>query len=61
MRVVGKRRAPRPLQSGETAEQIREWRRAFGTPFIPRGVYRFSSHEEADRWLWDMLTRKLPG
>ena len=61
MRVVGKRRAPRPLDSAETAEQIREWRRVLRTPFIPRGVYRFSSHQEADRWNWDMLTRKLPG
>ena len=24
---------------------------------IPRGVYRFKSHEEADRWLMDHLTR----
>ena len=25
---------------------------------IPRGVYRFRSHEEADQWLMDRLTRK---
>jgi hypothetical protein len=25
---------------------------------IPRGVYRFSSHQEADQWLMDHLTRK---
>ncbi|MBL9169782.1 MAG: hypothetical protein JNN07_18730 [Verrucomicrobiales bacterium] len=26
-------------------------------PFIPRGVYRFSSHEEKDAWTLKMLTR----
>ncbi len=24
----------------------------------PRGVYRFHTHEEADQWLMDHLTRK---
>lgn len=28
-----------------------------GKPFIPRGVYRFSSHEEKDAWTLKMLTR----
>lgn len=26
-------------------------------PFIPRGVYRFKSHEELDAWTLKMLTR----
>ena len=26
-------------------------------PFIPRGVYRFRSHEEKDTWTLKMLTR----
>ena len=26
-------------------------------PFIPRGVYRFKSHEELDEWTLKMLTR----
>jgi len=26
-------------------------------PFIPRGVYRFRSHEEKDAWTLKMLTR----
>lgn len=25
---------------------------------VPRGVFRFKSHEEADQWLMDHLTRK---
>jgi hypothetical protein len=35
-----------------------KWRAAFPTPFVPRGVYRFTSHEEADEWLWRMITRR---
>ena len=31
---------------------------AWNPPRIPKGVYRFHSHEEADRWLMDRLTRK---
>jgi len=30
-------------------------------PFIPRGVYRFHSHEEKDAWTLKMLTRPSPG
>ena len=26
-------------------------------PFLPRGVYRFKTHEEADEWTLRMLTR----
>ena len=29
-------------------------------PKVTKGVYRFRSHEEADQWLTDHLTRK-PG
>jgi|KBSSwiStaDraftv2_1062776.scaffolds.fasta_scaffold34602_2 hypothetical protein len=31
-----------------------------GKPFIPRGVYRFRSHEEKDEWILKMLTRPNP-
>ena len=30
-----------------------------GKPFIPRGVYRFRSHEEKDAWTLKMLTRPI--
>ena len=30
-------------------------------PFIPRGVYRFKSHEELDEWTLKMLTRPRAG
>jgi hypothetical protein len=56
---VGHRVAPaNPLAAAAgQKEQARQWKRAFGSPHIPRGVYRFKSHEEADAWLTRMLTR----
>lgn len=59
-KVVGRRiprKNPLALVPGEI-EDVKAWRAAFPTPFVPRGVYRFHSHEEADEWLWKMLTRK---
>ncbi len=41
----------------QTAEEARRWKKAFGAPRIPKGAYRFKTHEEADRWLWSMITR----
>jgi hypothetical protein len=58
-RVVGRRRVPNLLDpSLDTRAAARAWRRAFPTPFVPKGVYRFSSHEEAQEWLIKMLTRR---
>ena len=28
-----------------------------GRPFVPKGVFRFKSFEEADKWLLEMQTR----
>ena len=28
------------------------------TPFVPRGVFRFHTHEEADEWMEKMLARR---
>ena len=58
-KVVGKRRRPiktlDPKQGSKKA--ARAWRKAFPTPFVPKGVYRFRSHEEADAWMWKMIAR----
>jgi hypothetical protein len=57
-RVVGKRRTARTLSGNvDTREKVIAWRKAFPTPFVKKGVYRFRSHEEADRSLWEMITR----
>lgn len=59
-KTVGRRRpmADPLLGYMRSVDEAREWKRAFGTPRIPKGLYRFKSHEEADAWLWRMLTRK---
>jgi hypothetical protein len=61
-RTVGKRIKPPTglsLQVGATEDAI-AWRQAFGGVRIPRGVFRFKSHQEADAWLWKMITRHRP-
>jgi hypothetical protein len=58
-RVVGRRtHAPEALstKTSNKAESI-AWRKAFGGVRVPRGVYRFKTHEEADQWLWRMIAR----
>lgn len=56
-RVVGRRREP----SGGLAAAnnllvlLRDLRA--NRPFVPRGVYRFKTHEDAAEWQMKMLTR----
>ncbi len=59
-KVVGRRRPPsEPLDPAVHRKVDAEaWRKAFQNGGIPKGVYKFHSHEEADAWLWKMLTRK---
>ena len=55
VRVVGRRATKRAFSGkADTKAAAVAWRRAFPTPFVPRGVYRFTSHEEADEWLWNV-------
>jgi len=55
-KTVGRRKAPLdPLTSSKATAQ--QWQDALKTGGIPKGVYRFKTHEEADEWLWKMLTR----
>lgn len=35
------------------------WQKALGGIRVPRGVYRFKTHEEADEWLWRMICRPM--
>ena len=59
-KTVGRRRPPsEPLDPTSSSKVDAEaWVEAFKTGTVPKGVYRFDSHEEADEWLWKMLTRK---
>jgi len=60
MKVLGRRREPQP--SRENMEAIQKLALDLGGPrrlFLPKGVYCFRSHEEADAWEMKMLTRSL--
>lgn len=60
MKVVGRRR-PNPgglKNAANFLQLVIELRK--GKPFLPKGVYRFKSHEEKDEWTMKMLTRKSP-
>ncbi len=60
-KVVGRRRVSGGLNPEvHSRERARGWSAAMKTPFVPRGVYRFKSHEEADEWMWRMISRKTP-
>ena len=56
-RVVGRRKDPTPtLENVRALQQLLQELRG-KHPFLPRGVYRFKSHQEADAWQMKMLTR----
>jgi len=59
-KTVGRRRSPR--DAFEYGMQLQkaggELMRTFGKGRIPKGVFRFHSHEEADAWMMKYLTQK---
>jgi hypothetical protein len=60
-KVVGKRRPPSNSLAAAPAQTIadsRAWAKAFPRLRVRRGVYRFRTHEEADAWLWKLLTQR---
>jgi hypothetical protein len=61
-KTVGRRtKEPNPLstRTSNKAESL-AWRKALGGVRVPKGVFRFRTHEEADEWLWRMITRPIP-
>ena len=58
-RLVGRRTKTPDALSTATSNKANAsaWRKAFGGARIPRGVYRFKTHEEADQWLCQMIAR----
>ena len=58
-KTVGRRRPVDPLDVRcSTKANARAWRAISPVKPIRSGVYRFTSHEEADAWKWEMLTRR---
>jgi hypothetical protein len=58
-RFVGRRTKTASALSTATSNKAdaMAWRKALGGIRVPRGVHRFKTHEEADQWLWRMITR----
>ena len=58
-RVVGKRTKTPDALSLTNSNKVDAvaWQKALGGVRVPKGVYRFKTHEEADEWLWRMITR----
>lgn len=60
MRIVGKRTPATGLAQMDALNRLVTALRV-GKPFIPKGVHRFSTFEEAQAWSLKMMTRKNPG
>ena len=56
MKVVSKR-APGARVLDDVARLQRTLNRLRGRGLVPRGLYRFSSFEEADRWMMSQIAR----
>ena len=58
MKVVGRRRkSPVDAVSIDSLQRMANALRD-GRPFIPKGVHRFASFEEANAWTLRMMTRR---
>ena len=59
-KTVGRRTAPRDaLRYGFGVQRTGvELGKALKVRFVPRGVFRFHSHEEADAWMMKHITRQ---
>ena len=61
-KFVGKRTKTPDALSVKTSNKADSiaWRKALGGVYVPRGVHRFRTHEEANEWLWRMIARPRP-
>ena len=57
MKIVGRRQGMKGSVESCDGFQKMVLSMRGGKPFIPKGVHRFKSFEESDRWLIRMLTR----
>ncbi len=59
-KTVGRKGVPDPLALDPDEKQDCIAMRKSGMgPYLPRkGVYKFKTHEEADQWMMNQLTRK---
>jgi hypothetical protein len=58
MKVIGRKGKPRiDVTTIDSLQKLANELRK-GRPFMPKGLWRFRSHEEADAWKLKMLTRR---
>lgn len=58
MKVIGRKGKPRiDVTTIDSLQKLANELRK-GRPFMPKGLWRFRSHEEADSWKLMMLTRR---
>jgi hypothetical protein len=58
MKVIGRKGKPRiDVTTIDSLQRLANELRK-GRPFMPKGFWRFRSHEEADSWKLKMLTRR---
>jgi hypothetical protein len=58
MKVVGRKGKPRvDVTTIDSLQRLAHELRK-GRPFMPRGVYKFHSFEDADQWKMRMLSRR---
>jgi hypothetical protein len=58
MKVIGRKGKPRiDVTTIDSLQKLANELRK-GRPFMPKGLWRFRSHEEADSWKLKMLTRR---
>ena len=59
-KTVGRRVAPRDSFTYAMGLQktLVQLRKSLGCGFVPKGVFRFHTHEEADEWMQKMLARR---
>jgi hypothetical protein len=58
MKVIGRKGKPRiDVSTIDSLQKLANELRK-GRPFMPKGLWRFKSHEEADSWKLKMLTRR---
>ena len=60
MKTVGKRTAPEGWEAFNQLQKLAMELRK-GQPFIPKGVYRFKTFEEAQQWSLKMMSRPNRG
>ncbi len=63
-KTVGRRLLSAPMQTTPTQiAEAEQWRTALGRVGIPKGVYRFKTHEEANEWWFQqvLLSKKREG